>query len=342
MAGNEVGIQVGQKPGCWGNDTVTDAATNELSVLQRLRGIQALATVYFDEAIQTLPNVRKQHAFDDYDGNLYGRGYWGLAPEELQKTAQELAGRLAALAQETASTIRRSPLLTEADEREAGHSFKGMRSALRFSSFEFEEIEVLHDEGTVLGVQPPRESVRNVAPTDAKEAFNRWFDSLQTRLELADVRPIDGRDVPVTGSRPIAAGYRPGTAFIMMWISRERPELDDVSQKIKECFARFGITAVRADDIEHDDIITQRILDEIKTAEFLVADITGERPSVYYEIGFAHAIGRRVMMFRRAGTPIHFDIAAYNCPEYKNLSALGDMLMKRLEASTGEPPKSPA
>lgn len=323
-----------------GTQILLVAAANDSSILDRLRDIHASAMIYFDEALQSMPANKEERAyFDSYDRNLFETGYWGKATPELKRIGDELAGRLAAVAQETASTIARSPLLTEVDRREAGRAFKGMRAALRFLDFQFDEIEVLHDEGAVLGVQPPRESERKVNPADAKEAFAKWFSSLQNRLELADLRPNEGSEVSIGGARPIAAGYRPNTAFIMMWISKERPELEDVCARIKECFAKFGIKAVRADDIEHEDVITQQILDEIKTSEFLIADLTGERPSVYYEVGFAHALGRRVILYRKSGTQIHFDLAAYNCPEYRNLKELGDLLMRRLESMTGAPPK---
>jgi len=125
----------------------------------------------------------------------------------------------------------------------------------------------------------------------------------------------------------------------MMWISNDIPELVDVAETIKRCFNKFGITALRADDIEHSDVITAKIVEEIRMSEFLIADLSGERPSVYYEIGFAHAIDKRVILYRKAGTPIHFDLAAYNCPEYSNMKELETLMTKRLTALTGREPK---
>lgn len=299
------------------------------SIIEQLEDIDKDSIVYFNKILAEYPN---EEFSSDVD-------YWQDSPSSLKVEAEGIATRLAALAQQTGPAIRRSPLLTEADEREAGHAFKGMRAALRFRRFKHYDVEVLHDEGTVLGVQPASEYELNVYPPEAKEIFNTWVVSLKNRLELADLRPSETTDVALTPPKPIAAGYRPGTGFIMMWMSKDRPELTDVSDTIKGCFSEFGIEAVRSDDIEHEDIITQRILDQIKTAEFLFADLTGERPSVYYEVGFAHALGRRVILFRKAGTQIHFDLAAYNCPEYENLSKLRSMLMKRLESLTGGPPR---
>ena len=117
----------------------------------------------------------------------------------------------------------------------------------------------------------------------------------------------------------------------MMWMDLEVDELVDVHSAIRDVCAKFGISALRADDLQHDERITDVILQQIQQAEFLIADLTGARPNVYYEVGYAHAIGKRPILYRRKGTELHFDLAVHNVREYRHTTELRKLLTDRFE-----------
>jgi hypothetical protein len=185
-----------------------------------------------------------------------------------------------------------------------------------------------------MGFRPGSQSEGEaLAPSRAFSQYEKSGKQLLKVLQLCDSQKSENN---VNSDQVEAWKYRPNTAFIMMWMEKSDPSLEDVRDAIVEVFAEFGITAVRADDIEHEGVITKRVLEEIRTSEFLYADLTGIRPNVYYEVGYAHALGKRVILFRKQATQLHFDLIGYNCPEYENLGDLKVKLRKRLIAVTNK------
>ena len=263
--------------------------------------------------------------------------FWNQIPKAEQETATILSKKMIEIVGKVLPTVKSSPLLSDADINELSLNIKTFRAALHLRKFYYREAEILHDEGVAYGFNPASQSDDD--PLELNDAISTVHNTFSTIMKIIDlIVPGEERSKNVLIENQNMKKYRPDTAFIMMWMDNERRELDDVRDIIKEVFNSFGIKAIRADDIEHEDVITKKIIEEIETSEFLIADLTGARPSVYYEVGYAHAIGKRVILFRKKDSELHFDLSGYNCPEYVNLGDLKSKLKNRLQHLLNQDP----
>lgn len=64
----------------------------------------------------------------------------------------------------------------------------------------------------------------------------------------------------------------------------------------------------RADELASAGPVNEEVTKAIIQSTLIVADLTGERPNCYYEAGFAHALGKPVIILAQTGTTRHFDI----------------------------------
>jgi hypothetical protein len=294
---------------------------------------------FFERVGKKISKASEEDSSLKYASDVDGRF---ISDNDLVEVVPTISDNLAKLVFKIIETSKSSPLVSEVDHGDLRVALKEMLAALRFHRFYHWGTQILNDEDRVLGVEPAGQREDKCTFSDAREEFWSAADKV-----VGIIRLIFPSDMPVATAlaRSESSGikkYRRNTAFIMMWISKDHPELEDVKDCIKDVFKRFSIDAIRSDEIEHSDVTTERILDEIATSEFLIADLTGERPSVYYEVGYAHALGKRPILYRKAGTPLHFDLAVHNCPEYINIGDLREKLETRLSAITNKAAALPA
>jgi len=106
---------------------------------------------------------------------------------------------------------------------------------------------------------------------------------------------------------PVGSGI-PNTVFVAMSF---REELKDAYEHgmVPAIETDCKLRVVRIDRVRHNDNITNRIIAAIRSAQIVVADFTFQNQGVYYEAGFAEALGRTVIRTCRSDDfqQLHFD-----------------------------------
>lgn len=121
-------------------------------------------------------------------------------------------------------------------------------------------------------------------------------------------------------------------AFIIMAIDPAISSLDDVQDSIKSVCNELSIVAERVDEQQVNDKITDRIIESIQKANYVICDLSYSRPNIYYEAGYAHGYGKIPIYIAQYNTKLEFDIKDYPVIFYRSLKELRSFLTKRISS----------
>jgi len=86
-------------------------------------------------------------------------------------------------------------------------------------------------------------------------------------------------------------------------------DFDDVYKfGIKGAAEDVGAYAERLDEQIFTEGMLDRIFNQISKADVIVADMTGRNPNVFYEVGYAHALDKIVLLVTQSTEDIPFDL----------------------------------
>lgn len=121
---------------------------------------------------------------------------------------------------------------------------------------------------------------------------------------------------------------RQQTCFVAMPFAESHKSLFNV---LRESLNRAQYKAVRIDQQSFTTSIIKRIRDEIVAAKLVIFVALDRNPNVFYEAGYAHALGKEVLTITRTFEDLPFDVRDNNAIAYRgSLTTLEDALAKRL------------
>jgi len=117
--------------------------------------------------------------------------------------------------------------------------------------------------------------------------------------------------------------------FVLMPFDKKFDDIYELG--IKDSCISAGAYCERVDEQIFDENIIERVYNQISKADIIISDMTDKNPNVFYETGYAHALGKRVILLTQNSRDIPFDLKQYTHIIYKSISELKPNLQRRIE-----------
>jgi len=124
-------------------------------------------------------------------------------------------------------------------------------------------------------------------------------------------------------------------AFVLMPFDKDFDDIYELG--IKAAAKEKGVVAERVDEQTFAETVLERIYRQIETADFVIADMTGRNPNVFYEVGYAHSRGKLCTLLTQRADNIPFDLKQHRHLIYGgSITQLKQMLSLELDWLTAE------
>jgi hypothetical protein len=120
--------------------------------------------------------------------------------------------------------------------------------------------------------------------------------------------------VPVFGRPRRLPPDQPLDIFVLMPFKAKLAAV--YSKHLKKMAEELGLSMSRADELLSTSPFMEKVWDGICAAQLIVADCTERNPNVFYEIGMAHTVGKKVLLITRSSKDIPSDIQHFDYVQY--------------------------
>ena len=147
----------------------------------------------------------------------------------------------------------------------------------------------------------------------------QFAGSINTLLRNKSIKKVD-RAVYITNQNIGGVAFMK-TCFVVSPIGDAASETRSNADKlfryiINPVCQNCGFEAIRVDQINDSDSITQTIIEKLLSAELVIADISGHNPNVFYEMGYRKCTNKPIIHLKRRGESIPFDVNTVRTFEY--------------------------
>jgi hypothetical protein len=155
----------------------------------------------------------------------------------------------------------------------------------------------------------------------------RTGQSLQDQIAVRLATTIAARTDLSSGDKRRNAKSSSRLVFAIMPYT---DDMEPIFEGVRAAASSVGLEAKRVKDLVGDYRITDKIMELIIASRLIVADLTHERPNVYFELGYARGLGKTVITIGRNETRLHFDVRDWTFLPYIDSRVLERDLAERL------------